>query len=87
MYHPSFGWRKVCDWYWDRRHASVLCRHLGYAGAKSRSQPKDVSGPLGIDPYDVQCTSSESNIWDCAKNEWKKVSSCRGDYLEFVSCY
>ena len=88
MYHPNFGWRKVCDLYWGSRHASVLCRHLGYAGIKSRSQPRAVSRPsAGIYSYDVQCTGSESSIWDCAKNEWKKVSSCFRDSLEFVSCH
>ena len=86
MYHPSFGSRNVCDLYWRESKSSVLCRHLGYTGLKEWLVRKDVSRP-GIESYDVQCSGSESTIWDCAKNEWRKLSSCLGDGVVFVSCY
>ena len=86
MHHPSFGMRKVCEWYWYKRHSTVLCRHLGYPGVKEWSERRDVSGAAFIDPYNVQCTGSESSIWECAKNEWRKVSSCKNDRLLYVSC-
>ena len=86
MYHPSFGWRKVCWPNWYDRHSRVLCRHLGYTGVRDTSVRRDFSRPPGIDLYDVQCTGSESSMWDCAKNEWRKVSPCPNDYLVLLSC-
>ena len=87
MYHPSFGWRKLCVGVWSRSKSSVLCRHLGYTGVKDWSWREDVSRPPGIDPSGIQCTGSESSIWDCTKNEWRKVLSCMYDFLVSVSCY
>ena len=85
MYHPSFGRRKVCGWDWSKRSSDVLCRHLGYTGANETWNQYLPQSYAAID-HDLGCTGSESSIWACPNNPFKKVSSCHGDNYLWVSC-
>ncbi|KAL4629780.1 T-cell differentiation antigen CD6-like isoform X2 [Arapaima gigas] len=60
-------WGTVCDDEWDLQDANVVCAQLncGFAlnvtGQGGVYQPG--KGPIFLD--DINCTSSESNLWDC----------------------
>jgi deleted-in-malignant-brain-tumors protein 1 len=58
-------WGLICDYGWDMREASVVCRMLGYDGAKNAY--------TGYTPYPavpfvlsyIYCTGSESQLSNC----------------------
>ncbi|XP_064196959.1 T-cell differentiation antigen CD6-like isoform X1 [Anguilla rostrata] len=60
-------WGTVCDDDWDLEDASVVCRQLGCGSAFRVTGEGGVfgvgSGPIFLDK--VNCTGSESNLWDC----------------------
>jgi len=61
--------RPVCDDSWDINDANVVCRQLGYSGARertTRSRFGNVEDNFRMD--DVKCTGEETNILDCDHN-------------------
>lgn len=66
IYHPKFGWGTVCDDDWDIKDGHVVCRELGFPGAKevkSMAYYGKGSGPILLD--DVNCAGDELNLFEC----------------------
>ena len=59
----------MCDDGWDINDANVVCRQIGYSGASAAYHSAHYgqgSGEILLD--DLQCTGSESYIWECARS-------------------
>ena len=69
LYHNHvFG--KICDGGWDMADATVTCRHLGYPSALAASAAGTVSFEFTDTIVgDVQCTGSETSLFDCPHTE------------------
>ncbi|XP_078682382.1 scavenger receptor cysteine-rich domain-containing group B protein-like [Branchiostoma floridae x Branchiostoma belcheri] len=64
-------WGTVCDNSWGLSDAGVVCRQLGYPGAKAALGSAAFgrgSGPIWLD--NVTCDGSEATIYDCGHNGW-----------------
>ena len=65
-------WGTVCDDYFDRNAAMVVCRQLGFnpvgALAVYRARYGEGADPIWLD--DVRCIGSEDNISSCPSNFW-----------------
>ncbi|NXQ44134.1 DMBT1 protein, partial [Catharus fuscescens] len=67
----SAGQGTVCDNNWDLRDAQVVCRQLGCGSAvavTSSSSFGQGSGSIYLD--DVNCTGSESSLFQCGHRDW-----------------
>ncbi|XP_071495979.1 uncharacterized protein, partial [Diadema antillarum] len=65
VYHNG-EWGTVCDDSWDLPDADVVCRALGFSGAKAATSSAyfgQGEGRIVLD--DVQCVGNETNIGDC----------------------
>ena len=87
IYHPTYGWGTVCDDSWGLRDANVVCRQLGYNGARGAPQGARYGqgrGPILLD--DVGCNGSEAYLWSCPSSGW---ASHNCDHREDASaeCY
>lgn len=83
--HGSYGrvevlmngvWGTVCDDDWDLRHANVVCRELGYSGARRATKKGHFGrgqGPVWLD--DVRCTGAESSLFSCGRAS-SQVNDC-----------
>ena len=61
----------MCDDYWDLNDAEVVCRQLGFPGAKAALQGNDVpdgTGQIWLD--DVVCSGSEQFLANCSHLGW-----------------
>ena len=89
-------WGTVCDDGWDSADAGLVCNQLGYYsfGAIPRygASYGEGSGPIFISQ--LQCSGSESNILDCARDMYAVRHckhyqdagvECQGKYL-YHSC-
>ncbi|XP_011408605.2 PREDICTED: deleted in malignant brain tumors 1 protein-like [Amphimedon queenslandica] len=63
------AWGTICDHFWDKKDASVVCRMLGYSpyGA-SALRDSYTEGTWYIHINDLNCTGAESSLWDCPMN-------------------
>ena len=65
-------WGTVCDDYFNRDAAMVVCRQLGFdpvgAVAVFRAGYGQGTGQIWLD--NVRCTGSENNISSCPSNAW-----------------
>uniref|UniRef100_A0A8C7AU36 SRCR domain-containing protein n=1 Tax=Neovison vison TaxID=452646 RepID=A0A8C7AU36_NEOVI len=62
-------WHTVCDDFWDKKEAQVVCRQLGCGTAVSapgEAHYGQGSGPILLD--DVQCSGTEANLGQCSHN-------------------
>ena len=87
VYHASFGWGTVCDDYWGDTDSDVVCRQLGFTGTnatRAEAYFGQGSGPILLDA--VECTGSESYIWDCSHYGWND-HDCRHSEDVGVECY
>ncbi|EDO39899.1 predicted protein [Nematostella vectensis] len=70
------AWGTVCDDLWDEADASVVCKSLGYPGARSFKTMAYFgrgSGPIVLD--NVECRGYEDAIGECPSRGWG-VSNC-----------
>ena len=60
-------WVTICgDYQWDFQGAIVVCRQLGYSGARISLRYGfygEGAGPNWL--YDVQCQGTEADIFEC----------------------
>ena len=62
-------WGTVCGSYWDLKDARVVCRQLGFEGAKAAV----VSSEFGIRKLwlsNVRCLGNEASLAECDHNRW-----------------
>ena len=62
--HRDGAWGTLCDDYWDRNEAGVVCRSLGYAGAIAIGWADFGQGSGTIYHY-YNCNGNEASIFDC----------------------
>ncbi|XP_059413491.1 galectin-3-binding protein A-like [Carassius carassius] len=75
VYHDG-QWGTVCDDDWDMAEAQVVCRQLGFPGAKSFTlggRYGEGSGKIWLD--DMKCKGSESSLSECSFKDWG-VTDC-----------
>ena len=79
-------WGQVCHTMWDIRDASVACRQLGFARAKSiEFFTTNGTGIIWMDR--VQCEGNEIRLWDCRFGGWGNVDSgCSSNQAAGVVC-
>ncbi|XP_033629527.1 uncharacterized protein LOC117291745 [Asterias rubens] len=80
-------WGAICDNEWDLTDAGVVCRQLGYPGARQAKSDAffgQGSGPNLMDR--VACDGSEAKITECPSHCWKKPK-CRNTETAGVTCY
>jgi len=64
-------WGTICGDGWGLNDAQVVCRHLGYAGAKvvhQKSYFGEGREPIWLD--DLACYGNETNLGQCSHNGW-----------------
>ena len=91
IYDPGFGWNTVCDDSWDIHDGDVVCRELGFPGAKQvrfAAYYGKGSGRVLLD--DVSCKGDESHLLDCVdigtnkhncSHEEDAGVDCNGQYV------
>ena len=61
------SWGTICDYSWDLRDASVVCRMLGFDGAlNAPGSARFGQGSGRILLAYVNCDGTEDNVADCA---------------------
>ena len=75
MFHNG-EWGAVCDDSWDLNDAKVVCRQLGFRGARAalgRAWFGRGSGKIWID--NAICNAKETHLGSCGHNGWG-VENC-----------
>lgn len=64
-------WGTLCDTDWDLEDANIVCRQLGYDGAKAAPGKASFGEGTGkIWMNNVQCVGNESAITECEHEGW-----------------
>ena len=76
-------WGTVCDDFWDKNDAQVVCRELGYKYT-IRTILSDLApmGPERMWLDDVHCNGNEQNLSSCSHSGWGN-HDCRA-FMFFV---
>ena len=71
-------WGTICDDYWEKEEANVVCRQLGFFGAERFSREAEFGQGNAESPilYSLECEGTEASINECTFNSWD-TSSCR----------
>ncbi|XP_038056306.1 neurotrypsin-like [Patiria miniata] len=96
VYHEGSGsghhhWGLVCDDYWGKSDAKVVCRQLGYGDpdkARYTDGDKYKSGSSGMPTLldNVHCSGSEKSLAYCAGNNWHSENCFFNTELAAVIC-
>ena len=80
-------WVTVCDDYWDISDADVVCRQLGFLnGALTTRNDAYFGEGCGTTLlHDVQCTGSESDLFDCS-HRFIRIHDCAHQDDAGVTC-
>ena len=80
-------WGYICDDHWDIRDAYVVCRQLGFLGAKKELTGGRfmTNGSRKIWLDSVKCNGFESSISSCLHVGWG-IHDCNNDELAGVIC-
>ncbi|XP_050390927.1 scavenger receptor cysteine-rich domain superfamily protein-like [Patella vulgata] len=77
-------WKTVCDYDWDDKEASVVCRRLGYSGTGAISKRRAYFGEgRGNKVTRLDCTGREEYLTDC---KYSSVSGCPHNRGASVIC-
>ena len=85
VYHNG-KWGTVCDDLWDTNDANVVCRQLGFPGAKQaprRAKYGEGSGSIWMD--DVDCQGGEAMLSHCMFPGWQ-IENCNHSEDASVVC-
>nr|WNS50100.1 deleted in malignant brain tumors 1 protein-like protein 2 [Halisarca dujardinii] len=64
-------WGTICDYYWDQRDATVVCKQLGYSEAIRPSRGAEYGRGTGtIWLEKVECDGDEENLGQCRHEGW-----------------
>ena len=72
-------WGTVCDDFWEYTDADIACRQLGFSKALLAQSRLTRHNALPILLYNLNCSGSESFIWDCPTIEYGVVDKCYHD--------
>ena len=63
-------WGTICQSYWDKKDADVICRMLGYKAAVTYIYYIEGETPRRTLMYNVGCSGNEKSIADCTHDGW-----------------
>ena len=68
----SMKWGTVCDDFWNRNNAKVVCRHLGFNDpiGSDYSTKRFGAGTGDIGLTNVDCDGVENSLLDCRAQKW-----------------
>ena len=81
-------WGSVCDDWWSRKDANVVCRQLGYTSASAyrKAARFGQSKHYHIWMARVACRGTEKRLQDCPFPGWG-VHNCKHDQDAGVECH
>ena len=82
-------WGPVCgDYYWDLKHASIVCRQLGFpealVAATTPAVGRVVSNKRKMWFKSQNCLGSETSLTHCLHSGWS--SYCYGNRNAYITC-
>jgi len=78
-------WGTVCDDYFDKNDATVICKYLGYKKGTARQEAYYGQGTGSIFMDDLKCRGSESSPFSCSYGGWGS-HNCRHSEDAGVYC-
>lgn len=85
VYHKG-RWGYICgDVSWDKNDAEVVCRQLGFDGAKSNSTTEKIKKNVPFWLQEVNCRGNEPLLSLCLHRGWG-ISNCPQNHLAVAEC-